>query len=489
MNLMQGQKVLLVGLGESGLACARWAILHGADLTIIDSRSEPPGLSKLIAEGVAFECVSDAGALQWPYDRVCVSPGLPPDHPLMKDVVSKAVQLSIAVESELDWFADALVALKAERDYEPKVISVTGTNGKTTTVKMIACLVKHANQTVKYAGNISPAALEALRLSLDADDLPEVWVLELSSFQLHWTSRLRSNAATVLNLSEDHLDWHACLDEYACDKARIFSEGCVCILNRDDPKVMALLRPEATGVQTFGLGKPSDAGQFGLVRDGGIVWLAMTDLPVEATPRSRKKLESEDVQPKLLMPVDALKIVGMHNASNALAALALCRAVGLPMAGLLHGLRVYEGEPHRVQFVRSVNEVDYFDDSKGTNVGATVAALNGLARRTILIAGGLGKGQDFAPLVEPVRQYCKSAILFGQDAQLIQHAIGNVVTTHLVGGMEQAVQTAAGLAGAGDCVLLSPACSSLDMFENYVERARAFVEAVEDLAMQGGQVC
>lgn len=489
MNLMQDQKVLLVGLGESGLACARWAILQGADLTIIDSRDQPPGLEVLRNEGLTFNFVSHAEALQWPYQKVCVSPGLPPSHPLMTAVVAMAVEHSVSVDSELDWFADALADLEEQAGYRPKVISVTGTNGKTTTVKMAACLAKFAKQSVQCAGNVSPAALEALRLAFLADDLPKVWVLELSSFQLHWTSRLKSHAATVLNLSEDHLDWHASVQEYAQDKARIFSSECVCILNRDDSQVMALPLPDGADVQTFGLGKPTDFGQFGLVRDGGLVWLAMTDLPITPAPRSRKKAEPDEVHPKLLMPVDALKVVGMHNASNALAALALCRAVGLPMAGLLHGLRVYEGEPHRVQFVRTLNEVDYFDDSKGTNVGATVAALNGLARKTILIAGGQGKGQDFKPLVEPVAQYCKSVVLFGQDAAIINEVIGKVVTTHTVSGMEEAVQTASRLAASGDCVLLSPACASLDMFKNYIARAKAFVDAVEELAMQGGQVC
>lgn len=489
MKLMQDQKVLIVGLGESGLACARWAILQGADLTIVDSRQQPPGLESLESEGLQFNFANDANGLQWPFDKVCVSPGLSPSHSLMTLVVAKAVEIGVSIDSELDWFADALVAIEEERGYQPKVISVTGTNGKTTTVKMVACLAKYANRSVACAGNVSPAAMEALRLAWLADELPQIWVLELSSFQLHWTSRLRSHAATVLNLSEDHLDWHASLQEYATDKARIFSSDCVCILNRDDEQVMALPLPESARIQTFGLGKPTDFGQLGLVRDGGLVWLSMTDLPQVTAPRSRKKTEPDEVHPKLLMPVDALKVVGMHNASNALAALALCRAIDLPMAGLLHGLRAYEGEPHRVQFVRSLNDVDYFDDSKGTNVGATVAALNGLARRTILIAGGQGKGQDFTPLLDPIRQYCKSVVLIGQDAQLIKAVVEQAVTTHIVASMDEAVEVASRLAASGDCVLLSPACASLDMYKNYVARAQAFIGAVEEQAMQGGQVC
>ncbi|MDX1668134.1 MAG: UDP-N-acetylmuramoyl-L-alanine--D-glutamate ligase [Limnobacter sp.] len=494
---MLGQNVLLVGLGESGLACARWALMQGARLTIVDSRENPPGLDALKEKGQDFLFVSNPVELKWPYDQVCVSPGLSPKHELMRAVVAQAQVNEVQIDSELDWFADGLARLKQERHYTPKVVSVTGTNGKTTTVKMTACLASHAGRQVQCAGNVSPAALEALRLAIEEDTLPDVWVLELSSFQLHWTKRLYSDASTVLNVSEDHLDWHASMQEYASDKAKIFSAGSVCLFNRDDREVMKMQLPEQARLHSFGTGSPTDWNQFGLVRDGGLVWLAMTGAAPEQTGRRKratdratdKVAEDHEVRPKLLMPMDALKVFGLHNASNALAALALCRAIDLPMAGLLHGLRAYEGEPHRVQFVRSLEGVEFFDDSKGTNVGATIAALNGLARKTILIAGGQGKGQNFNPMVQPVSQYCKSMVVLGQDAALLERVFSQTVTTHRVTSMQEAVETAFSLASEGDCVLLSPACASLDMFKNYVARAEAFIEAVAELAMKRGQVC
>jgi UDP-N-acetylmuramoylalanine--D-glutamate ligase len=487
MRLYDGQSVLLVGLGESGLACARWIIQQGGSLTIVDTRDNPPGLSALAGQNYSFAQSLDTTDRL--FRHIVVSPGLAPSHPLMVAVQVLAGELKITVDSELDLFADALQALAEQRAYKPKVIGITGTNGKTTTTSMVACLAHQAGLSVKAAGNISPAALDALREAIDINILPQIWVLELSSFQLHWTKRLHCDASVVLNLTQDHLDWHASEQEYASDKQRIFSPNSSCVLNRDDAVVAAMKLPEGVSRWTFGLGRPTTHQEMGLVRDGGIQWLAYAIAPAdEGTPRRRKD-SAPDAQVKLLMPMDALKVVGLHNAANAMAALALGYSVGLPIGKMLHGLRAYAGEPHRVEHVLNLDGVDYYDDSKGTNVGATAAALNGLQRPCVLIAGGQGKGQDFTPLNGPVREYCKALVLFGQDASLIAQALKSEKPIHQVTNMKEAVLKAHSIATAGDCVLLSPACASLDMYKNYVARAEDFIQEVKELANERGQVC
>lgn len=491
MNLLLDQSVLQVGLGESGLACARWALAQGARLTVIDTRETPPGLQELQSIQPDVRVFNSVGDLNWDFNRVVVSPGLPPSHPLMVAVLAHAAEHSTSVDSELDLFADALQALQQSRNYKPQVVGITGTNGKTTTTRMVECLAQFAGKKAVAAGNISPAALDALREQLEVDDLPDVWVLELSSFQLHWTKRLRFDASTVLNITQDHLDWHPDMREYAEDKFRIFSENGVCVLNRDDELVAKVNLPAGAEVITFGTSAPVHANDFGLIREGGMLWLAQLVGDQEVlTSTRRKKLEESEPSQKLLMPTEALQVVGLHNASNALAALALCQGLGMPMAKLLHGLRSYQGEPHRVQHVVQIDGVDYFDDSKGTNVGATVAALNGLAKPTVLIAGGDGKGQDFSPLIQPVSNYCKHVVLIGKDADNIMSALASVqVPCEKAASLELAVQMAASKAREGDCVLLSPACASLDMFRNYVHRAEVFVDAVRAIAADRGQPC
>lgn len=483
--------MLLVGLGESGLACARWALAQGARLTVVDTREKPPGLQELLSIQADVALFNSMEQLDWTFNRVVLSPGLPPSHPLMIAVLESASQHGTAVDSELDLFSDALQALAAQRGYKPQLVGVTGTNGKTTTTRMVECLARFAGKTVVAAGNISPAALDALRQQLELDTLPEVWVLELSSFQLHWTQRLQLDASTVLNITQDHLDWHADMKEYATDKFRIFTSGSVCVINREDDWVSQAELPVGASRLTFGLSAPASPGDYGLVREGGMQWLAQVAVDQQdAVSTRRKKTEEAPASVKLLMPVEALQVVGLHNAANALAALALCQGLGLPMAKLLHGLRNYQGEPHRVQHVVQVEGVDYFDDSKGTNVGATVAALNGLARPVVLIAGGDGKGQDFTPLVQPVASYCKQVVLIGKDADHIQVALQTSgVACSKQGNLEEAVKLAASVAKAGDCVLLSPACASLDMFRNYVHRAEVFIAAVKEIAADRGQPC
>jgi UDP-N-acetylmuramoylalanine--D-glutamate ligase len=492
----EGKQALVLGLGESGLAMAQWLARCGARVRVADTRTEPQRLYALRQAVPAAEFVGGefTPALLDGVDFVAVSPGLAPNRELAR-LAPAAAERSIPLWGEIELFAQALAQLKEERGYQPKVIAVTGTNGKTTVTSLTGLLCRRAGLSTRVAGNISPAALDVLREVLDAADLPQAWVLELSSFQLHTTFSLQADAATVLNITQDHLDWHGDMAAYAADKARIFGPATVRILNRDDATVMRMAAPGAD-VVTFGTDEPQEPNSFGLVNERGVLWLA-TAVPGEEPEKKRKKGEAaEPVETTIsrLMPADALRIRGLHNASNALAALALCRAAGLPLAPLLHGLREYQGEPHRVELVASIDNVDYYDDSKGTNVGATVAALEGLGKsftagqQILLIAGGDGKGQDFAPLASPCSRYCRAVLLIGRDAPAVRAAIEPTgVPVFDLAGLPEAVRRAAGLARAGDVVLLSPACASLDMFTNYAHRAQVFVDSVREIALEKGQ--
>ncbi|MBI3284047.1 MAG: UDP-N-acetylmuramoyl-L-alanine--D-glutamate ligase [Burkholderiales bacterium] len=495
-----GKHVLVLGLGETGLAMARWLLRCGARLRVADTRPAPDRLTNLRALSDQLEFVGGefTGALLDGIDLVAVSPGLSPLAEL-RDLVPLLQERGIPLWGEIELFAQALAALKAGRAYQPKLIAITGTNGKTTVTSLVGLLCERAGLTIRVAGNISPAALDVLCEELDKDNLPQVWVLELSSFQLHTTYSLQADAATVLNITQDHLDWHGDLAAYCADKARIFGAQTVQVLNRDDVLVMAMAKPLST-VVGFGVHAPEQAGDLGILNEHGMLWLAAASAAEETSNAGRRrKKEIAEAPPTVtrLMPADALQIRGQHNASNALAALALCRAIGLPFAPLLHGLREYKGEPHRVELVASIAGVDYVDDSKGTNVGATVAALKGLGissaaqhKRIILIAGGEGKGQDFAPLADPVARHAKAVLLIGKAADDIRQALLRVdVLLQDYATLERAVEAAAAMALDGDIVLLSPACASLDMFRNYAHRAQVFVDAVRDIALARGEVC
>ncbi len=497
----EGKHVLVLGLGESGLAMAQWLARCGAILRVADTRDGPERLAGLRAVVPAVEFIGGpfAAGLVEEIDFIAVSPGLAPARELAA-IMPAAAERNIPVWGEIELFAQALAALKTERNYAPKVIAITGTNGKTTVTSLAGLLCKRAGQTVRIAGNISPAALDVLRGALEQDDLPQIWVLELSSFQLHTTRSLHADAAAVLNITQDHLDWHGDMDAYVADKARIFGAHTIHVLNRDDARSMQMASPLAPLV-TFGADEPQHAGHFGLVNENGMQWLSAA-VPAEedgqSERRQRRKKDSVELPVSInrLMPADALKIRGRHNAVNALAALALCRAIELPMARLLHGLREYQGEPHRVELVATVGSVDYYDDSKGTNVGATVAALNGLGaeqgssgNRLLLIAGGDGKGQDFSPLAEPVARFARTVLLIGRDASAIRAALASSGVELIdCEALQQAVQRASELAHGGDAVLLSPACASLDMFSNYVHRAQVFADAVREIALSRGEV-
>ncbi|MEW7849136.1 UDP-N-acetylmuramoyl-L-alanine--D-glutamate ligase [Massilia aurea] len=494
--IYDGKLALVLGLGESGLAMAHWLARGGARVRVADTRLEPQRLPALQQAAPHAEFVGgefDVALLEG-VDFVAVSPGLAPGRELAA-ILPGANERAIPVWGEIELFAQALAQLRESTGYAPKVIAITGTNGKTTVTSLTGLLCRRAGLSTRVAGNISPAALDVLRESIDANELPQAWVLELSSFQLHTTFSLQADAATVLNLTQDHLDWHGTMDAYAADKARIFGPDTVRVLNRDDARVMRMATDAP--LFTFGTDEPVDADSFGLVDERGVLWLANA----VAGEESDRKLKRGEVREKVdaivnrLMPADALKIRGLHNAANALAALALCRACDLPLAPLLHGLREYAGEPHRVELVATIDGVDYYDDSKGTNVGATVAALQGLGKaftgadqQILLIAGGDGKGQDFSPLAQPVAAYARAVLLIGRDAPGVRAAIDATgVPAFDLDDLPQAVRRAAGLARSGDVVLLSPACASLDMFTNYAHRAQVFVETVRDIALDKGQ--
>jgi len=673
---------LVLGLGESGLAMAQWLVHCGARVRVADTRDEQAVAERLAALRAASGDIEFVGGkalsadLLDGVDFVAVSPGLAPERELAA-VSAAASEHNIPLWGEMELFAQALAALREERAYAPKVLAITGTNGKTTVTSLTGMLCRRAGLTTKVAGNISPAVLDVLRQALiddeahakvvaeqlrieqeaaalqaeadaveaeklaaeaaqqaaieaaeaerkaaeeaalaaaasaqlelreqeeaaelqaaideaanelkDADAsatraaliegdavlsveasadpdaelstvaeemqqeavadaeiqaaqdefeqeaalgeaglaedeeatplqldlpppepekvytgiLPQAWVLELSSFQLHSTHSLQPDAATVLNVTQDHLDWHGSMEAYAADKAKIFGDNTVRVLNRDDPLVMQMTRPGAT-VSSFGMGEPTKAGDFGLVDENGMLWLAnAVAIEDEEKPEGRrrkkdpKEVVEQPFQLKRLMPADALRIRGLHNALNGLAALALCRAVDLPLAPLLHGLREYTGEPHRVELVTTIQDVEYYDDSKGTNVGATVAALNGLGHggkpnRLLLIAGGDGKGQDFSPLAEPLAKYGRAVFLIGRDAGAIRAAVaGTGIELVDCATLEDAVEKAGAMAQGGDAVLLSPACASLDMFRNYAHRAEVFVDSVRELALSRGEV-
>lgn len=377
------------------------------------------------------------------------------------------------------------------------LLAITGTNGKTTVTSLTGQLVARAGKTAAVAGNIGPTLLDTLQQHLDAGTLPQVWVLELSSFQLDGIVGFEPTAATVLNVTQDHLDWHGSLQAYAQAKARVFGERSLMVLNRDDATVMAMLpapqrvklqKPQIRAHVTFGAGMPQRPGDFGIEVVNGMAWLVRA-LEADET-RKRRKDEAEELHIQRLMPADALRIRGRHNATNALAALALASAAGCAIAPMLYGLREYTGEPHRVEPVALVREVEYFDDSKGTNVGATVAALQGLGadRRLVVILGGDGKGQDFSPLAEPVSRFARAVVLIGRDAPQIAEALQDTgVRCERCATLPEAVRLAAELAEPGDAVLMSPACASLDMFDNYAHRARVFCDTVQLLAEEAGQ--
>ncbi len=618
MHHLRNLTVLILGLGDSGLAMARWCARCGASVRVADTRANPPQAATLAADvpGATLHQGLDPSLLEG-VNLLFKSPGLMPASPEVTPILARADELGIPVRGELSLFASALADLKVDLGYAPKVVAITGTNGKTTTTSLTAKLIERAGLRVGLAGNIGPTLLDTLRTALDqeptrlaepqgadahaapgeadavlpeevgaasepgdvlpesqspvsADDalpeadltaasdvaevaeqaaeqtaeptstaealsddadaapielappppaapvfevLPDAWVLELSSFQLDGVSNFHPDAAVVLNISQDHLDWHGSMAAYAEAKARIHGKTGVMVINRDEPLAEAMVPPPEViksgvrgrpakvvhrNVVRFGLDAPRAPGDFGLVVESGMAWLVRAR---EADPTLKlAKGEQHEIVLQRLMPADALRIRGRHNASNALAALALATAVGCPLAPMLHGLREYRCEPHRVEHVLTLRGVDAIDDSKGTNVGATVAALLGLGAdlspgKLCLILGGDGKGQDFAPLREPVGRFARAVALIGRDAEAIGAVLQGIKTPsdddifiQRFDTLEDATRWAWEQGRQGDAVLLSPACASLDMFRNYAHRAEVFVQTLQAMANDLGEI-
>jgi len=444
---LKGKRVLVVGLGESGLAMAKWLNRQGAVVRVADTRDNPPNVEALAAVAPGAELVAGAfvAATFAGVDVVALSPGV---------ALASLPAVDVPVISEIELFAAGV------RGQVPgsQIVAITGSNGKTTTTALTAHLLNGAGVPAIACGNISPSALDALMDALDAGSLPQVWVLELSSFQLETTHHLNAAAATVLNVSEDHLDrYDGSLANYAAAKSRVFQGKGAMILNRDDDWSMANGRC-GRKMLTFGLNPAPRGVDYGYA-DGAIF-------------RGQEKL----------VAVDELQLTGLHNAANAMAALALCECVGVAPVRVLPALKAFKGLPHRVETVAEIGGVLYVDDSKGTNVGATLAAIEGLGRKVAIVLGGDGKGQDFSPLKAALEKHGRAVALIGRDAAAIGMALeGSGVPTRIVGDMADAVRWLAARAEAGDCVLLSPACASLDMYKNYAHRAQAFIDAVREL--------
>lgn len=445
---LKDKRVMVLGLGDTGLSALRWLKGQGARLSVADTREAPPGL-KVVQEEMPEVSIS-LGTLQLDLlkaqDVLVVSPGVP----LATPEIQQAIAAGVEVVGDVELFAQF-------RPAAAKVIAITGANGKSTVTTLVGEMCKAAGLKTVVAGNIGLPVLDTLK-----DTPADVYVLELSSFQLEATHSLKVDTATVLNLSEDHMDRYDGMAAYAAAKARIFQSDGVQVLNRQDgwSAGMALA---GRAVVTFGEDPAPTTQDFGLQQEAGETWL------MQGTNK--------------IIRTSELKIAGLHNAVNALAALALCRAIGLNNEALINTLRSFKGLPHRVEWVAEINGVAFYDDSKGTNVGATCAALHGLPQKVVLIAGGDGKGQDFSPLVEPVKSNARAVVLIGRDASVIENALRSTGVSLLsANSLEDAVDMAFTAAQTGDAVLLSPACASFDMFRNYVHRAEVFCTAVRAMA-------
>ncbi len=455
MSDLRDKSVLVLGLGETGLSLARYLSAQGARLYVADSRMNPPGIETLRREMPLAEvhCGPFDDDLLQGIDRIAISPGVP----LAEPFVQRAIARGIPVEGDIELLAQLLDTSSYRRN--TKVIAITGANGKTTVTSMVGAMCTAAGLDTQVAGNISPAVLDALRARKQQ---PQVWALELSSFQLETTSTLDADAAVVLNVTEDHLDRYAgSMDAYAAAKARIFQGGGIQILNRDDTRSDSMRRAGRRQI-SFGLNAPKRENDWGIARYGETTWLVQGE--------------------RKIMRADDLKVSGLHNVANALAALALCRALDLPLDPIVGALRAFKGLPHRVEKVAEVNGITYYDDSKGTNVGATEAALMGLGKPAIVILGGDGKGQDFSPLKEAVAKHARAVVLIGRDGPLIGQALQGCGKPVLnARDMDEAVKIATANAQDGDAVLMSPACASFDMYRSYLQRAEVFIAAVKKL--------
>jgi len=436
-------RTLVVGLGETGLSVARFLSRQGVPVAIVDSREQPPGLERLRAEVPADVALFLGGFNAEAFARaqqIVLSPGVSSNEP---EIVA-AIARQVPVIGDIELFAQVVTA---------PVIAVTGSNGKSTVVTLLGAMARRAGVDARVGGNIGTPALDLI-----GEQEPGLFVLELSSFQLETLQSLRPRAAAVLNVSPDHMDRYPDLQAYAAAKQAVYRHAALQVFNLDDPQVVSLLNPACPHVG-FTRQVPGP-GDYGLVTVEGATWLARGET--------------------LIMPASAISMIGQHNLTNALAALALGEAVGLPLDKMVDALGEFQGLPHRMQFVAEQDGVRWFNDSKGTNVGATLAATEGIEEQLVLIAGGEGKGADFTPLADVMRRKGRGVVLIGKDAALLEAVLQDVVPVRRAADMHQAVGFAAGMSRPGDVVLLSPACASTDMYRNFEMRGDVFMQAVRE---------
>ncbi len=435
-------RTLVVGLGETGLSVARFLSRQGVPVAIVDSREQPPGLERLrteLPDDVAlFLGEFNAGAFERA-QQIVISPGVSMQEPQ----IAAAVARQVPVIGDIELFAQTVTA---------PVIAVTGSNGKSTVVTLLGAMARRAGLDVRVGGNIGTPALDLIK-----DEEPDLYVLELSSFQLETVHSLRPRAAVVLNVSADHMDRYHDLQAYAAAKQSIFRQAALQVFNLDDPVVAALVDRACPHVG-FTRQQPA-ANDYGLVEVDAVTWLVHGE--------SR------------IMPASSICMTGQHNLTNALAALALGEAAGIPLHNMIETLAEFQGLPHRMQYVAEQGGVRWFNDSKGTNVGATLAAIEGFDEKLVLIAGGDGKGADFSPLAAVMQRKGRGVVLIGKDAALLETVLQGVVPVRHAADMPQAVRLAAEMVCPGDCVLLSPACASTDMYRNFEARGDAYVQAVQ----------
>jgi len=440
---LQAPRTLIVGLGATGLSCARFLARQGVEVAVTDSRRQPPALSdmqKELPDVPLFVGGFDVDAFARA-ERIVVSPGVSLREPLLKDARRRGIEII----GDIELFARTAAA---------PVVAITGSNGKSTVTTLVGAMASYAGRDVRVGGNLGTPALDLIR-----EHEPDLYVLELSSFQLETVSSLQCQAATVLNVSPDHLDRYDSIDSYVRAKRQIYAGAKVQIVNRDDPAASAPTSGKGLTV-SFGLNQP-DAQDFGIADSAAGNWI------VKGGER--------------WLPVSDVRMPGGHNLANALAALALGDAIGLPRQAMLHVLREFPGLPHRTQWVAEYRGVRWFNDSKATNIGAALAAIQGLDGPLVLIAGGLGKGADFGDLAAGMSEHVKAVVLLGEAAGVIEQSLSGRVRTEHAENMTDAVRRAAAMAVAGDTVLLSPACASFDMFDGYQERGDLFVRAVQEL--------
>ncbi|AFZ82485.1 UDP-N-acetylmuramoyl-L-alanine--D-glutamate ligase [Candidatus Kinetoplastidibacterium crithidiae] len=496
MKIQNNPLVMIIGLGDSGLFSAWWCLYSGFDIIVVDSSIDSKGVVELKENFPSKNITSYLGCNEDFYTEwligvayIVISPGISPNKVFGKKIFAAANEKNIEIIGDIELFARALSFLKIEYDYNPKIIAITGTNGKTTVTSLTYEILKKSGVLVCKAGNIGPPVLKALMDEVEQDVLPEVWVLEISSFQLYTIKSLCPDVSVVLNLDFDHIDWHGTVDSYWETKVNLLRISKTSIINRNDHVLMQKMLNSKIDSYSFGSDVPTHDSCFGLVTREDSKWLVVF---IEKKSNSLCKISNDDFNYKedlkkgfncYLLKSNLLKIRGIHNYTNVLASLQLISFIMPLTSSMLKTACDYLGEPHRIQFVAEIGGVSYFDDSKGTNISATITALKSFDKKTILIMGGVGKNQDFSYICSTIAEYAKIVILIGVDSSEIFEAIKIAnVPCFFSFTMEDAVLKASSYASRGDVVLLSPACASFDMFDNYSHRGNVFSNAVMTLA-------